>query len=147
MSQHGGGRFHIHAAVDRNGSKCMPLLHNKDKLEYPCGARSWLRGYDGKLASDESDAKIVRKIFEMSANGQSLGAILDWLYETRLRCIAIPHIRTFSAHCLYQLNHYGPCVRQPENALNRKCLHQRQQHGMIVLFDYAANGDLAEELL
>ena len=34
------------------------------------------RGDDGRLAIDEADAKIVRKIFEMRAAGHSLGAIL-----------------------------------------------------------------------
>ena len=42
------------------------------------------RGDDGKLAIDEPDAKIVRKIFEMRADGKSLGTISDWLYESRI---------------------------------------------------------------
>ena len=36
---------------------------------------------NGKLAIDEPDAKIVRKIFEMRASEKSLSAISDWLYE------------------------------------------------------------------
>ena len=39
------------------------------------------RGDDGRLAIDEPDAKIVRTIFEMRADGKSLGTISDWLYE------------------------------------------------------------------
>ena len=35
---------------------------------------------NGKLVIDEPDAKIVREIFEMRADGKSLGAISDWLY-------------------------------------------------------------------
>ena len=42
------------------------------------------RGDDGKLAIDEPDAKIVRTIFEMRADGKSLGTISDWLYESRI---------------------------------------------------------------
>lgn len=42
------------------------------------------RGDDGKLAVDEPDAKIVRAIFEMRADGKSLGAISDWLYENKV---------------------------------------------------------------
>ena len=42
------------------------------------------RGADGKLAIDEPDAEIVRKIFEMRIHGCSLGAISDWLYESRI---------------------------------------------------------------
>ena len=42
------------------------------------------RGDDGKLAIDEPDAKIVRKIFEMRADGCSLGAISNWLYENKI---------------------------------------------------------------
>lgn len=42
------------------------------------------RGSDGKLAIGEPDAKTVRKIFEMRANGQSLGAISDWLYKNNI---------------------------------------------------------------
>lgn len=42
------------------------------------------RGDDGRLAIDESDAKIVRWIFQMRADGKSLGAISDWLYENKV---------------------------------------------------------------
>ena len=42
------------------------------------------RGDDGKLAIDEPDAKIVRIIFEMRADGKSLGTISDWLYENKI---------------------------------------------------------------
>lgn len=42
------------------------------------------RGDDGKLAIDEPDAKIVRTIFEMRADGCSLGAISDWLHENKI---------------------------------------------------------------
>lgn len=42
------------------------------------------RGDDGKLAIDEPDAKIIRRIFEMRADGSSLGTISDWLYENKI---------------------------------------------------------------
>lgn len=42
------------------------------------------RGDDGRLAIDEPDAEIVRKIFQMRAEGKSLGAISDRLYENRI---------------------------------------------------------------
>ena len=42
------------------------------------------RGDDGRLAIDEPDAKIVRTIFEMRADGKSLGTISDWLYESSI---------------------------------------------------------------
>lgn len=42
------------------------------------------RGDNKKLAIDEPDAKIVRKIFEMRANGYSLGTISKWLYENKI---------------------------------------------------------------
>lgn len=42
------------------------------------------RGDDGRLAIDEPDAKIVRKIFEMRADGSSLGAISNWLHENKI---------------------------------------------------------------
>ena len=42
------------------------------------------RGDDGRLAIDEPDARIVRKIFEMRADGASLGAISMWLYENKI---------------------------------------------------------------
>lgn len=41
------------------------------------------RGDDGRLAIDEPDAEIVRRIFQMRAEGKSLGAISDWLYENK----------------------------------------------------------------
>lgn len=42
------------------------------------------RGDDGQLAIDEPDAEIVRRIFQMRADGKSLGAISDWLYEYKV---------------------------------------------------------------
>lgn len=42
------------------------------------------RGDEGSLAIDEPDAKIVRRIFEMRADGSSLGTISDWLYENKI---------------------------------------------------------------
>lgn len=42
------------------------------------------RGDDGRLAIDEPDARIVRKIFELRAEGKSLGFISDWLYENQV---------------------------------------------------------------
>lgn len=39
---------------------------------------------DGRLAIDEPDAEIVRRIFQMRADGKSLGAISDWLYENKV---------------------------------------------------------------
>ena len=41
-------------------------------------------GDDGRLAIDEPDAEIVRKMFEMRAAGSSLGAISKWLYENEI---------------------------------------------------------------
>ena len=42
------------------------------------------RGDDGKLAIDEPDAKFVQTIFEMRADGKSLGTISGWLHESRI---------------------------------------------------------------
>lgn len=42
------------------------------------------RGDDGRLAIDEPDAEIVRRIFQMRAEGKSLGAISDWLYDRKI---------------------------------------------------------------
>ena len=42
------------------------------------------RGDNGKLVIDEPDAKIVRKIFTLRAEGKSLGYISDWLYERKI---------------------------------------------------------------
>lgn len=42
------------------------------------------RDDDGHLAIDESTACIVRRMFQMRAEGKSLGAISDWLYENRI---------------------------------------------------------------
>ena len=42
------------------------------------------RGDDGKLAIDEPDVGIVRKIFELRAEGKSLEAISDWFYENKI---------------------------------------------------------------
>ncbi|MBS6474546.1 MAG: recombinase family protein [Clostridiales bacterium] len=42
------------------------------------------RGDDGRLAIDEPDAEIVRRIFQMRAEGKSVGAISDWLYESKI---------------------------------------------------------------
>lgn len=42
------------------------------------------RGDDGRLTIDEPDAEIVRKIFQMRAEGKSFGAISDWLYDRRV---------------------------------------------------------------
>lgn len=42
------------------------------------------RSDDGRLAIDEPDAKIVRRIFQMRVGGKSLGAISDWLYESKV---------------------------------------------------------------
>lgn len=39
------------------------------------------RGKNGELAINEPEAKIVRTIFQMRANGNSLGKISDWLHE------------------------------------------------------------------
>ena len=39
------------------------------------------RGSDGGLAVDEPNAEIVCKLFEMRADGASLGTISNWLYE------------------------------------------------------------------
>lgn len=42
------------------------------------------RGDNGRLVIDEPDAKIVRKMFEMSAARHSLGAISNWLYKSKV---------------------------------------------------------------
>jgi len=42
------------------------------------------RGDDGRLAIDEPDAEIVRRIFQMRAEDKSLGAISDWLYDRKV---------------------------------------------------------------
>lgn len=42
------------------------------------------RGDNGRLVIDAPDAKIVRKMFEMSASGCSLGAISIWLYVSKI---------------------------------------------------------------
>lgn len=42
------------------------------------------RGNNGRLAIVESDAIIVRQIFEMRANGSSLGSISGWLFEKQI---------------------------------------------------------------
>ena len=39
---------------------------------------------DGQLAIDEPDAEIVHRIFQMRAEGRSLGAISDWLFEYKI---------------------------------------------------------------
>ena len=38
----------------------------------------------GRLAIGEPDAEIVRRIFQMRAEGKSLGAISDWLYDRKI---------------------------------------------------------------
>lgn len=42
------------------------------------------RGDDGRLVIDEPDTEIVRKMFGMRASGCSLGAISNWLYESKI---------------------------------------------------------------
>lgn len=42
------------------------------------------RSDDGRLAIDEPDAEIARGIFQIWAEGKSLGAIFDWLYDRRV---------------------------------------------------------------
>ncbi len=42
------------------------------------------RGDDDRLAIDEPDAEIVRRIFQMRAEGKSLDAISDWLYDRKV---------------------------------------------------------------
>ncbi len=42
------------------------------------------RDNDCRLAIDEPDAEIVRRIFQMRAEGKSLGAISDWLYDRKI---------------------------------------------------------------
>jgi hypothetical protein len=39
---------------------------------------------DRQVVIDESDAEIVRKMFEMRASGYSLGTISNWLYESKI---------------------------------------------------------------
>ncbi len=50
--------------------------------DFVCYGYKW--GDDGRLAIDEPDAEIVRRIFPMRAEGKSLGAISDWLYESKI---------------------------------------------------------------
>ena len=40
VPQHTGNRLDIHAVLQRQGGEGVPLWHNRDKLENPCGARS-----------------------------------------------------------------------------------------------------------
>ena len=42
------------------------------------------RGDGGRLDIDETDADVVRRIFQMRAEGKSLGAISDWLHESKV---------------------------------------------------------------
>lgn len=42
------------------------------------------RGDEGRLAIDDPDAAVVRRIFKMRAEGKSLGAISDWLYDRKI---------------------------------------------------------------
>lgn len=42
------------------------------------------RGDNERLAIDGPDAKIVQQIFEMRANGSSLGSIAGWLFEKQI---------------------------------------------------------------
>jgi len=42
------------------------------------------KGDGGKLAIDEPDAEVVRNIFEMRAQGHSLGTIAEWLHENEI---------------------------------------------------------------
>ena len=41
MSNDGGQGLYIHPILQGHGGKGVPLWHNKDKSENPCGARSW----------------------------------------------------------------------------------------------------------
>lgn len=40
VAQHTGDCLDIHAVLECQGGEGMPLWHNRDKLENPCGARS-----------------------------------------------------------------------------------------------------------
>lgn len=41
-------------------------------------------GTDGRLVIDETEAAVVRRIFQMRAEGKSLGAISQWLYGANI---------------------------------------------------------------
>ena len=41
VAQKTGKGYYIHSLLQRAGSECMPLWHNKDKSESPCGATGW----------------------------------------------------------------------------------------------------------
>lgn len=42
------------------------------------------RDNEGRLIIDEPKAKIVRRIFQIRAEGKSFGALSDWLYESKV---------------------------------------------------------------
>ncbi len=41
MPQHTADGFHVYAVLEGQSCERVPLWHNKDKPENPCGARSW----------------------------------------------------------------------------------------------------------
>lgn len=58
------------------------LKGTSDYAEFVCFGHK--RGDDGRLVIDEPDAEIVQKMFEMRVGGCNLGAISNWLYESRI---------------------------------------------------------------
>ncbi len=42
VAQNVGHRLDVHPLLDGQGRERMPLWHNKDKSENPCGATGWL---------------------------------------------------------------------------------------------------------
>jgi len=57
-------------------------MGNKARLYFVC--LGYNRGDDGNLVIDELDAEIVSKMFEIRADGESLGAISYWLHENKI---------------------------------------------------------------
>lgn len=41
VAQHTGDGLDVHAVLQRQGCEGVPLWHNKDKSENPCGATGW----------------------------------------------------------------------------------------------------------
>lgn len=64
------------------GIKCGFQNGTSGYAEFVCFG--YKRGDGGKLAIDEPDAVIVRKIFRMRAEGHTLGEISNWLYQNRI---------------------------------------------------------------
>ena len=93
-NRHKRGRTHfrvrplaLFGAALFDGNKLPPAAQSgfgdaSDYAEFMC--LRYKRGDDRKLVIDEPDAEIVRKMYKMRAGGCSLGAISNWLYESKV---------------------------------------------------------------